>query len=80
MEQSWDDTDRKTEASEIKLSQYYVVHHKFHIVSSTEINITYENFLSFCVASKILHIGMEKLDSQLFFPLLLLFFKTNKKL
>jgi hypothetical protein len=58
MEQCWNDTDRKTEASEIKLSEYYVVHHESHIVSSTEINITCEKiYFFFCVANKILHIG-----------------------
>ena len=55
MEQCWNDNVRKTEGSEINLSQYYIVYHKLHIVPSTEINITYENFLSFCVARKILH-------------------------
>jgi hypothetical protein len=80
MEQCWNNTDRKTEASEINLFQYYFVHHKFHVVSSTEINITYEHFLSCCFASKILHVGMEKLESQLFFPLLFIFLRPIKKL
>ena len=82
MEQCWNDTDRKTEASEIKLSEYYVVHHESHIVSSTEINITCEKiYFFFCVANKILHIG--KGENKIFNYSFLFYFyfcKTNEKL
>jgi pyrroloquinoline quinone (PQQ) biosynthesis protein C len=78
MEQRWNDIVRKTEALKINISQYYDVHHKFHIVSSTDINITYKKFLIFVSRVRYCLSEWRKLISAVLSSSTLIFVKTMK--